>query len=145
MDEPTQYHRSLNRQLRRLGLSPTAAPDPVRWAEFLRMVSDSYTGSDADRYMMERAIEISGEEMRSLHAGLTHQARHDALTGLPNRSVLAEVLGEALTNRRPSVRDVAVLFIDLEGFKLVTDSSGPSAGSELLIIPADRICVSVRE
>jgi len=145
MDEPARYHRSLSRQLRRLGLSPTAAPDPVRWAELLRMVSDSYGGSDADRYTMERAIEVSGEEMRSLHAGLTRQARHDALTGLPNRSALAEVLGEALTARWRSGRDVAVLFIDLDGFKLVNDSLGHSAGDELLIRAAERICASVRE
>ena len=145
MGGPPEYHRSLSRQLRRLGLSPTEAPDPALWAQLLCMVSDSYSGSDADRYTMERAIEVSGEEMRSLHEGLTRQARHDALTGLPNRSALAEALGEALTARWQSGRDVAVLFIDLDGFKLVNDTLGHSAGDELLVHAAERICAAVRE
>ena len=73
-----------------------------------------------------------------------HQATHDALTGLPNRTLLAELLDEALTaaRRRPTVQPGArthLLFLDLDGFKLVNDSWGHDLGDELLLAVAERL------
>ena len=143
VDGPTR-HRTLERQLRRLGLAPDTAPDPAGWARFLEQVSASYRESEADRYTLERSIEISSDEMRALHDVLSRQARHDTLTGLPNRTALAELLRAALDQRGPGDGDVAVLFIDLDGFKLVNDSLGHPAGDELLIRVAERIEAAIR-
>jgi diguanylate cyclase (GGDEF)-like protein len=139
-----EYHRGLVRQLRRLGLSAQQPPDQVGWARLLHAVSEAYREADTARYMMERSIEISSEEMRSLHEVLSHQARHDTLTGLPNRSSLVEVLGARLA-AAAGTRPVAVMFIDLDGFKSVNDSLGHSAGDELLVRAAERIRGVLRE
>jgi diguanylate cyclase (GGDEF)-like protein len=64
---------------------------------------------------------------------------HDALTGLPNRILLLELIESALLAKRRSGRHVAILFIDLDGFKKVNDVSGHQVGDDLLIATSDRI------
>jgi diguanylate cyclase (GGDEF)-like protein len=145
MTESPVYHRTLERQLRRLGLSAAAPPDVVGWERLLGQVSATYRDAEADRYTLERSIEISSNEMRALHDVLSDQARHDALTGLPNRAALHDVLRDALAHRRAAHLDVAVLFLDLDGFKLVNDTLGHSAGDELLVRAAERIRLATRE
>lgn len=140
-----EYHRILERQLRRLGLSTIDPPDKAQWSKILSIVSASYSEADADRYTLERSIDISSEEMRGLHEGLSRQARQDALTGLPNRSALVEFLGAALARSHDGGGDVAVLFVDLDDFKLVNDSLGHAAGDELLVLVAHRIRQVVRD
>ena len=70
---------------------------------------------------------------------LTEQATHDALTRLPNRFLVFERLTRMLTSRHESGRDVSLLFIDVDRFKLVNDSYGHSLGDELLVAVADRL------
>ncbi|MEZ5231328.1 MAG: EAL domain-containing protein [Acidimicrobiales bacterium] len=120
-------------------------PDSTAWRKLLRTVSASYTEADNDRYTLERSIDVSSEEMRALHAELSVQARHDALTGLPNRAALMEQLAVALAGARRLGHDVAILFIDLDGFKAVNDSLGHAAGDELLVRASERIRSVVRE
>ncbi len=84
-----------------------------------------------------------GERVRA-EQRLTHQALHDALTGLPNRSQLLERLDLAIARAKRGQRAFAVLFLDLDRFKLVNDSVGHSAGDELLVESSRRIVSTVR-
>jgi diguanylate cyclase (GGDEF)-like protein len=76
---------------------------------------------------------------------LAHQASHDALTGLPNRTLLRERLERALTARSMQPQRVTLLMLDLDGFKAVNDTFGHNAGDQLLIQVAERIVTSVRD
>ena len=86
-------------------------------------------------------------DVTALHARteeLTHQARHDPLTGLANRVVLRERLaGIAAGARRDDVRG-ALLFCDLDGFKTVNDELGHAAGDRVLTTVATRLAAQVR-
>ncbi len=75
---------------------------------------------------------------------LLHQAMHDALTGLPNRTHLLERLGLALERARRGGPAFAVLFLDLDRFKLVNDSVGHAAGDLMLVEVGKRITAAVR-
>ena len=89
-------------------------------------------------------VEQISERMRA-ERKLTHQAMHDGLTGLPNRAQLLEKLDLAIANARKQ-RDAcfAVLFLDLDRFKLVNDSVGHAAGDELLVEASRRIASCMR-
>ena len=79
-------------------------------------------------------------ERKALEDRLKHQAFHDALTDLPNRQLLLNRLGHALarTARRRDSR-VAVLFMDIDGFKVVNDSLGHEIGDMLLVAASERL------
>jgi diguanylate cyclase (GGDEF)-like protein len=86
-----------------------------------------------------------GERMRA-EQRLTHQARHDALTGLPNRPQLLERLDTAISQARGGDgASFAVLFLDLDRFKLINDSIGHAAGDEMLVEVGRRIADALGE
>lgn len=94
--------------------------------EALASINDALRDQIAERERAERR--------------LRHAALHDALTGLPNRSLLLDRMGQALDNfRRDSAATFAVLFLDLDRFKLVNDSAGHLVGDELLKAAGGRI------
>jgi diguanylate cyclase (GGDEF)-like protein len=70
---------------------------------------------------------------------LTEQATHDSLTGLPNRFLVFERLNQALGHLQDTEQDIALLFVDVDRFKLVNDSYGHSLGDELLMAVAERL------
>lgn len=83
--------------------------------------------------------------MHELNA-IRHQAHHDFLTGLPNRYLFMDRLTQAITRqKRQSKKLLAVLFVDLDGFKAINDNLGHKAGDQLLKDAASALKTCVRE
>jgi diguanylate cyclase (GGDEF)-like protein/PAS domain S-box-containing protein len=78
-------------------------------------------------------------ERTLLEAELTHQAYHDPLTGLVNRGRFRSLVDEALRRAGPDRTNVAVLYLDLDGFKNVNDSFGHSDGDQMLVETGHRL------
>jgi diguanylate cyclase (GGDEF)-like protein/PAS domain S-box-containing protein len=76
---------------------------------------------------------------------LEHIAHYDTLTGLPNRALFADRLEQALLHSQRRNRALSVIFLDLDGFKLVNDAYGHAAGDELLIALSQRMKAAMRE
>ena len=76
---------------------------------------------------------------------LEHIARYDSLTKLPNRALLGERLAQALVQTQRRGQHLAVVFIDLDGFKAVNDTHGHEAGDHLLITLAERMKGALRD
>lgn len=76
---------------------------------------------------------------------IRYRANYDALTGLPNRSLLHDRLLQALANTERELSQLAVLFLDIDGFKPVNDRFGHLAGDQLLVALSERLCDCVRE
>ena len=83
-------------------------------------------------------------ERKRFESELAHQATHDALTGLPNRVLLLDRLALAMAQQARRVDSLAVLFCDLDQFKVVNDSLGHDVGDRLLIAITERIVAAVR-
>ncbi len=84
-------------------------------------------------------------ERERLQADLTHQAAHDSLTGLPNRSEASTMLRLTLDRDRRSGTATGLLFIDLDNFKKVNDAHGHAVGDEVLRTVAARMNARVRK
>ena len=96
-----------------------------------------------DRELLVRSMRYSIERKR-YQVELEHQANYDALTGLPNRNLLNDRLRQAVYAQR-NLRHLAVVFMDLDHFKLINDSLGHSMGDRLLKGMADRLRAVLRE
>lgn len=92
------------------------------------------------------ALEDEIRQRKQAEQMLKHSATHDALTGLPNRTVFLDLLNHAIAclRRRPE-REFAVLFLDLDRFKMVNDSLGHHAGDIVLKTVAKELKQVVRE
>lgn len=102
-------------------------------------------GSEAWTFM-EHLADISSlvlEKALLFHRVRT-QAETDSMTGLPNRMLFMSRLASALARCQAEERDLAVIFVDLDGFKAVNDTHGHDAGDQLLIQVARRLTAAVR-
>jgi diguanylate cyclase (GGDEF)-like protein/PAS domain S-box-containing protein len=81
---------------------------------------------------------------RAMALQVAHSARHDFLTGLPNRMLLHDRVDQAIALARRHARQLAVLFLDLDGFKYINDSLGHPTGDKLLQSIAKRLVDCVR-
>ncbi|MCC2957034.1 EAL domain-containing protein [Massilia sp. IC2-477] len=85
------------------------------------------------------------QRQKQAEEALLRMANHDALTGLPNRVLMQDRLGQAIMHAHRAGRQVAVMFIDLDRFKHVNDSLGHDAGDALIVEIARRLSASLRE
>jgi diguanylate cyclase (GGDEF)-like protein len=104
---------------------------------------DYLVKSRLEHELLLRSMHYSIERKR-YQVQLEHQANYDALTGLPNRSLLHDRLRQAVYSQREK-RAIAVVFMDLDHFKFVNDSLGHSTGDLLLKAMAERLRSVLRE
>jgi len=90
-------------------------------------------------------VRLLYRQLEQYSRALESQALHDALTGLPNRRLLMDRLSLAIAHARRNTSSMAVLFLDLDGFKQINDTLGHDAGDALLSMVADRLVAAVRE
>ena len=112
--------------------------------EYAEQVSISAI-SDDDGVVRQYAAVISDVTQRKQdEERIRYQANYDSLTGLPNRSLFLDRLGQAMANTQRTDRKLGLMFIDLDGFKLVNDTLGHDLGDYLLKEAAVRLADCVR-
>jgi diguanylate cyclase (GGDEF)-like protein len=93
---------------------------------------------------LEKVVTDRTEGLETANAQLRYLATHDALTGLPNRALLEDRIGQAITLAQRSRAPFALMLLDLDRFKSVNDSMGHRAGDELLMEVAQKLRSVVR-
>jgi diguanylate cyclase (GGDEF)-like protein len=121
--------RSITSAVALAGREPSPSGVAVKGPKEIGVLADEFNGMLRARLGYEQRI--------------THQAMHDALTGLPNRALLTDRLDQALAKARSGQASVAVLFVDIDRFKVVNDSLGHDAGDRVLVAVANRLRESV--
>jgi diguanylate cyclase (GGDEF)-like protein/PAS domain S-box-containing protein len=121
---------SVDQRASRFELGLHAADGEQRWVS---VVASAICDDGRVQRIILQAEDVS--QQRRLQDQLSFEATHDSLTGLPNHRVLHDRLAQALEQRRP----VAVLFVDLDRFKLINDSLGHIAGDRLLVAASERL------
>jgi diguanylate cyclase len=97
-----------------------------------------------DAHLTSRT-KLHTDRLEKVNVELSHQATHDALTGLPNRLLFIDRLEQALAQAQRHSKRFAVMVLDLDRFKLINDSLGHAAGDQLLIEVARRLTTAVRK
>lgn len=140
------------RLVRDLGLVAEEVED--RMARLLAAVATGYARALRDRTLDEqesirraamRARTQAERALRASEARFRHQATHDPLTGLPNRTLFTERLTAALNEPGRGAQRVGVCFLDLDRFKVVNDTLGHQVGDRLLVTVAERLCRAMGE
>ena len=114
--------------------------------EVRHVVMRVYVVRDGQGHDVRRAGVVQDvTERKAQEARIEHLAYHDGLTGLPNRTMLMDRLGLALSQAQRLEQQVAVLFLDLDRFKPINDSLGHLVGDQLLREIARRLRAALRE
>ncbi|WP_049722963.1 diguanylate cyclase domain-containing protein [Gilvimarinus polysaccharolyticus] len=109
-----------------------------------RVVHVLWTARWSEKHQARIAVAHDITERKQMEDKLTHMAKHDQLTNLPNRVLIQDRLLTVLTEARHVQTQLSLLFIDIDGFKPVNDSHGHSVGDTLLQKIAQRLSDCVR-
>ena len=149
--ELSTIHTSLQRELVQEGASPgmktalcktQAVEEKVQEASVkLANVTEALGAEVSQR----KELHLQLAEMTEQESAARHAALHDALTGLANRSLFNDRLEHGLAQAKRLGLTLAVMFMDLDGFKAVNDTYGHDVGDELLRTVADRLRENTRE
>jgi diguanylate cyclase (GGDEF)-like protein/PAS domain S-box-containing protein len=115
-------------------------PDTALWIELQVTV---YKSEHGQFELLAVGRDISSQQ--ATEERLRHMATHDALTGLPNRSLLSDRIRMAIAQSRRTGRGFAVVALDLDGFKKVNDALGHPVGDALLRVAAMRLSETLRD
>ena len=114
--------------------------DSLMWCRTVFVLVRNGAGRPAQVTAMLEDI----SDRKETEEDLVHRASHDSLTGLPNRQLFLQRLSDAAREQTATGSGLAVLFIDMDGFKETNDSLGHHAGDELLCAVAGRLRAAVR-
>ena len=139
-EDVEQVKRSFARALEQIGVRP---PLEFRirhkngsW-RYVEVTRTNLLDDPAVRGVVSNSRDVT--ERKRLEEQLHHQAFHDHLTGLANRALFMDRLGHALTRLSRRDASVAVLFLDLDNFKVINDSLGHEYGDQLLVAVGERL------
>ncbi len=131
-------------------LSPLESTEGILVTAAIRNI---ITRKKAEALLLQKVEELnrSNQELakfaglaRTMTRQMTHLAEHDPLTGLPNRLLLNDRVGQAIALAKRDMYQVAVMFLDLDGFKHINDSLGHAIGDKLLQSIATRLRGCIR-
>jgi diguanylate cyclase (GGDEF)-like protein len=116
--------------------------DPLACLTFTDLRAHTAQVSEIARLGVEQGERML--ELQDAQAALLEQATHDGLTGLPNRALVVDRIGQALSRTKRSGRCTAVIFVDLDRFKVINDTRGHATGDQVLKSVADTLVAAVR-
>jgi diguanylate cyclase (GGDEF)-like protein len=127
------------------GMTAAALERAIRYGIERRRAEEALRAARDELAEANARLRREVDERARAEAELARLAFHDSLTGLPNRALFLDRLRHALDRAHRSRRGVAVMFLDLDNFKVVNDSLGHEAGDRLLTIVAERLRETLRD
>ncbi|WP_428775837.1 diguanylate cyclase domain-containing protein [Vibrio sp.] len=117
----------------------------VKLADFFDHMSHSLNESMVSKQDLEQEVKRQTEVLRQQKQQLLFLSEHDPLTNLMNRRAFEKTLSRAIINSNRTGLSLALIFVDLDDFKLINDSIGHDAGDQVLRVVAERLVNCVRE
>jgi len=117
----------------------------LRHSEATRQLEHSHANLEMRVAKRTEALEAEVNARKSIEMKLRHMASFDHLTGIPNRALFLDRLNNAMAASRRQDQDLALLFLDLDGFKDINDQYGHSVGDQVLIQTSNRLSQAIRE
>ena len=125
--------------------APSLKPEFITVELHAMGVYDDYDSTSEEHFIGSYGVIRDISERKKAEAVINYQLYHDVLTSLPNRTLFRDRLDIAISQAKRNERVLAVMFLDLDGFKNINDSLGHMMGDELLQAVAQRLLQSLRK